>query len=131
MKPEKSESSVTRTEFFKETQAIRNEIGTQGNRMNTLEDKVTKLDDKVTKLDDKVNKIALEVVDTKSRVQRIEETMMTKEDGQKIIEHIDAWAQRFEVYDRKALVHDKRLENLETQSVNHETRITHLESSPK
>ena len=73
-------------------------------------------------LDNKVDNLALGLLKTQQDVTEIKATMTTKDDTQKVIEHIDAWAQRFESYDRKALTQDHRLND-------HETRITRLESS--
>ena len=77
-------------------------------------------------LDNQVNNLALGLLKTQQDVTEIKDTMTTKEDTHKVIEHIDAWAHRFESYDRKALTQDHRLND-------HEIRMTRLESpaSPK
>ncbi len=55
-------------------------------------------------------------------IKEIKETMLTKQDGQRIIAHIDALTHRIETYDRKALVYDHRLND-------HESRTTRIEHS--
>lgn len=78
---------------------------------------------------DKANRTINDLLDMKTRLQRIEENMFTTQEGQKLLEYMDAWTQRFETYDRKAVVHDARLNENETQLKHHETRILHLEMS--
>ena len=92
-----------------ETQAIREEIKT---------------------VDDKVNKIALEVVDTNARVQRIEETMATKDDIHKALGAIASFVQKDEVRYRKALTHDHRLNEHDSALQDHETRIAPVFALP-
>ena len=108
VRKEAQNQPVTQTQFLEETKSIRSEIRT--------------LDDKVNKLDDAVHKIASGLLTTQGSLRQVQETMLTKEDGQKIIEHIDAWSRRFETYDGKALVQDHRLND-------HETRIARLETA--
>ena len=109
----KVSSAVTRSEFLKETQSLRKDL--------------KNLDQKVSTLDQKVNNIAREVGDTKDRIMRVEENMATKADIRKVLDFIDAFAQRIETYDRKAVVHDHRLNETETALKDHETRIVQLE----
>ncbi len=93
-----SSQSVSKKEFLQESKCVRSEI-------KQLDDKVNKLDGKVNKLDDKVNKVALKIIHIEEDLNQVKETMLTKLDGQKIIDHIDAFAHRIETYDRKAIVH--------------------------
>ena len=55
---------------------------------------------------------------------RLDETVMTKIEGQNIINRLDTFAQRSEDYDNKTVFYGKLIED-------HESRIVHLEASPK
>ena len=109
MKSIGSDSPVKRSEFLKETQSLRQGINT---------------------LDRKVNNIALAVTSIDERLGKVEETMMTKQDGQTIIDHVDAVMHRIETYDRKAVVHDERFNAGEAVLNDHEKRITRPEATP-
>ncbi|OGR57346.1 MAG: hypothetical protein A3I11_07150 [Elusimicrobia bacterium RIFCSPLOWO2_02_FULL_39_32] len=76
----------------------------------------------------KFEKLFIEIVNLKEELKFIKETMLTKEDGQKIIEHIDEFARRVETYDGKTVVQDKRLLYLENHFVDHEKRIQKIET---
>ena len=65
-------------------------------------------------------KLALEIIKNRTDLAEIKETMATKEDVNKILGVVDAFAQRIETYDRKTILHDARLSD-------HEARITRLE----
>ena len=126
MKTNKVQTLVTRPEFFKETQSIRKELKEE---TQSIRNELKTLNNTVNQLDTKVNKIAVALLNTQHDLQTVKETMMTKEDGQRIIEHIDAFAQKYEVYDRKVVVDDERIKVAESTLQNHETSITHLENS--
>lgn len=83
---------------------------------------------RIDSLDQKVGKLAVEVINLKEEVVIIKETMMTKQDVQKIIEHIDGFARRVETYDGKTLVQDRRLLYLENHFSDHEKRIQKIET---
>ncbi|MBI2119216.1 MAG: hypothetical protein HYT97_06280 [Elusimicrobia bacterium] len=87
-----------------------------------------KIDSVHDKLNQKIEKVAIEVVHLKEEVKFIKETMLNKEDGQKIIEHIDEFARRVETYDGKTVVQDKRLLYLENHFIDHEKRIQKIET---
>ena len=103
MESRKSGSPITRAEFLKETKSIHKEINLVNGKVNTLDDKFNKLDDKFNKLDDKFNKlddkfdklddkvnnIALALGDTNARLQKVEETMATKNDIREVLNAID------------------------------------------
>ncbi len=109
---------VTRVEFTNATQSLRDDIR---NLDGKFDRRIDVLDRRTISQGDLLSKLAVKSILFEERFDRIEKTMMTKEDGQKIIDHIDAFAHRIETYDRKALVHDERLNN-------HETRLTRLEN---
>ena len=95
MQNKKSDPPVTRTEFLKETGSIRKELRTQ------------------------TTQLALDL-------KEVKETMTTKEDLRqevgKVLGAIDAFAQKAENYDRKAVFHESRIND-------HEERIVQLEKT--
>lgn len=107
MENKKSDPPVTRSEFFKETGSIRVDI--------------KNLDDK---LDKAVNRLAGEIVKTQTDFQKVEERIETKISTEisKVLGAIDAFAQKAENYDRKAVFHDRRIND-------HEERIIQLEKT--
>lgn len=131
MKSKKSNSPITREVLKK---VLKKELKEELQKLdfvthNELKEESQKLQGMIKAVDDKANRTINDLLDTKARLGRIEENMFTKQEGQKLLEHMDAWAQRFETYDRKAVVHDARLNENETQLKDHETRILHLEMS--
>ena len=82
---------ITRTEFYAETKSIRYDLGSA----------ITKTHSELME----------EIVSTR---------MELKEDIGKVLGVIDAFTLRIETYDRKAIVHDARIND-------HEARITRLE----
>ena len=125
MENKKSNHPVTRSEFLKEAHCIRKEVK---EKTQALQKEIERVDNKVDTLDTKVNKIAVELLQTSTRLQRVEENMATKEDVNKILNAIDNFTLKTETYDRKAIVHDHRIKEAESELQNHETRIAHLEN---
>ncbi len=76
----------------------------------------------------KIDRVALSLLDTQEKVKRIEETMATKSDVNLILDRIDYLTKRVVVFDRKVLVHDLRINELEPKVEDHEKRLTILES---
>ncbi|OGR81425.1 MAG: hypothetical protein A3I11_07390 [Elusimicrobia bacterium RIFCSPLOWO2_02_FULL_39_32] len=62
------------------------------------------LEIKMDGLDKKINNLALQVFNIDSRLMRVEETMATKEDINRIINLIDAFTYKLETYDRSAVI---------------------------
>lgn len=96
MEDKKSDPPVTRSEFLKEIDNLATKEG--------------------------LNKLANEIIKTQADLKKVKETMASKEDVSKILNAIDAFAQKAENYDRKALFHDSRIND-------HEQRITQLEKT--
>src|SRR3989344_1894665 len=103
MKSIGSDSPVKRSEFLKETQSLRQGINT---------------------LDQKVNTLALELVRTNVRLEKVdyalETRVATKDDIGKVLDAIDQFSHRIETYDRKALVHDRRFTDNDAALNDHE-----------
>jgi hypothetical protein len=96
-------------------------------RLNTFERKVDK---KLSTLDSKIDKVALSILKTQEDMHVIKETMATKNDVRLITTRMDAFAHRIDVYDKKAVVHDYRFNQLEPKVKDHETRLSALEKRP-
>ena len=94
--------------------------------LGTLNDFTKKLHMEVVGTQNDLLKFKDEIVHQLLKVQlktdNVEKNMMTQDDKRELISHIDAFAQKIEVYDRKVIVQDERLNN-------HEARITRLETS--
>lgn len=74
-------------------------------------------------------RIVERLYNTEQALQKSIQETAKKEDIKKILDTIDAFAQRIETYDRKAPVHDHRLTENEIKLQDHETRIIHLETT--
>jgi len=61
-------------------------------------------------------------------IQIIKETMATKTDINRIMDHIDSAIKKIDVFSKKELVQDYRLINLEETVHNHEARLVGLET---
>ncbi len=90
-----------------------------------LSNKINQLD---TKIDSKTGLLAQAILKVEQRVENIENTMATKTDIQRVLNHIDAFAGQIQDYARKAVVHDHRFNQLEPQVKDHEKRIASLEN---
>src|SRR3989344_391479 len=93
----KSEDWVTRVEFLKVSDK-------HDKRSSDLEKRMDGLEIKMDGLDKKINNLALQVFNIDSRLMRVEETMATKEDINRIINLIDAFTYKLETYDRSAVI---------------------------
>ncbi len=82
------------------------------------------------KLDKKIDGVAIELVKTQADLRRIEGTMATKSDTDRIMNAIDAFARKAETYDRKALSHGDQLQGHEAKLQDHEKRLSAVESKP-
>lgn len=57
-------------------------------------------------LENKINNLTLKVINIDSRLMRVEETIATKDDINRIINLIDAFTHKLETYDRSAVIRD-------------------------
>jgi len=105
---ERRSSAVTRSEFFERT---------------------GHLQDGVDALKGSLNRLAMEVIGLKEHVHSMEERMMTKDMGERMIQRFDSIAEWIVTSKDKEPVQDHRLLELEEKSANHETRLTRLESN--
>ncbi|MFN0117680.1 MAG: hypothetical protein ACKVQC_05225 [Elusimicrobiota bacterium] len=82
-------------------------------RFDKMDQRFEGLDQKFEGLDQKVNRIAFALVKTQEDVKEIRETMATKNDIQKILDQVDAFAAGTASLDRNAIIHEYRLSVLE------------------
>lgn len=134
MKNKKTDPPVTRNDLLKEFQSIGNKFAEElkatqeelSKEIRATNDFCKKLHMQIVGTQNDLLKfkedIVIQVMKSQQELRENRETMFTKEDGQKIIEHIDAFAQKSENYDRKALLHEHRIED-------RQERLTHLEKS--
>jgi hypothetical protein len=71
--------------------------------------------------------LAIDLLDVKERVRRIEENILTKADGDRMFNRFDSVAEWIITSKDKELVQDHRLNELESKTANHESRLTRLE----
>lgn len=74
-----------------------------------------------------VNKVAAEVVKTQAELREVRQTMATKDDVGRILNAIDAFAQKGQTYDQKALSHGAIITDHEDRLRDHGRRLTALE----
>jgi hypothetical protein len=77
--------------------------------------------------------LSLEIVRLQSDVSGIRATMATlatKDDVNRILDAVDAFAGKAQNYDRASILHGQTLTEVQVQMKNHESRITALESRP-
>ena len=103
-------------------------VGFLDRRVGSLEQKVDSLDQKVTVQGVTLNNLALKVIEYDTRFQNIEENMLTRKDGDRIMNRLDSIAEWILVSKVKEPVQDHRLTELEAKTAGHETRLTRLES---
>ena len=63
----------------------------------------------IIRVDKKIDKVAAEVIKNQARLEELRETVATKADISRILDAIDAFAQKGETYDRKAITHGGQL----------------------
>src|SRR5438046_1206096 len=113
---------VTKALFEKEIGTVKTQLGTLetkfgtlDKKVDTLDKKVDTLDKKVDTLDKKVDHVALTVVKNHEEFLEFKKTVATKDDIHIILNRIDSFTTRIETFDRKVIVHDERLNKVETQ----------------
>jgi hypothetical protein len=108
--------------------ATKSDLKKLESRMNF---KFTGIDSRINqldmKLDTKTGLLAEAIFKMDQRLTNVENTMATKNDIQRVLDHIDAFAGQIQDYSRKAVVHDYRFNQLEPQVEDHEKRISFLE----
>lgn len=81
-----------------------------------------------TQLKASINKVAAEVVKTQAELREVRQTMATKDDVSRILNAIDAFAQKGQSYDQKSLSHGAILTDHEDKLRDHGRRLTTLEA---
>lgn len=126
------ETRSIRAELKTETQTIRNEMATKDYVKNIVESAFKKLRIDVMGVQNEFIRFKDEtrsgLFKCQLEIEELKKTMMTREDGLRILDRFDDFAQKYEVYGRKVQVHDHRLGELEKRSSDHETRIKKLEA---
>lgn len=94
---------------------------------------VTFLKADIGRLDQKIDRVATELVQTKSEVREIKNDLATKiatkDDVDRIMNAIDAFAKKGEIYDRAAVLHGHALVEVQSSLKDHEKRLKTLESA--
>ena len=67
-------------------------------------------------LDHKIDNVALSLLKTQADVDEIKTKMATKDDIHLILNRIDHFGKKMNVFERKVLVHDYRLNQLEVKA---------------
>ncbi len=104
MRKNTAEKIVTETIFKKEIDSVRSDFKVSFNRMSYT------------------------IMSFDSRLTHVEETMATKSDVNVILNRIDDFALEVRNFNRKELVQDFRINELEPKVDDHEKRISHLEN---
>ncbi|OVE78076.1 hypothetical protein BVX98_01295 [bacterium F11] len=73
-------------------------------------------------------RLALAIQKNSADIAEIKETMATKDDVRIILNRIDHFTKKVDVFDKKVLVHDYRLNELESKVGYHDKRLTFLET---
>ena len=72
--------------------------------------------------------LAIEIVKTQADVREIKETMATKNDVERILVAVEAFAGKAQVYDRAAVLHGHALTEAEVTLRDHEKRLRAIET---
>ncbi len=136
---------VTKSEFKKEVRGLHQKIDNSVKKLDTkiddsvkrleakIDDSVNRLDDKidssVKRLDEKINNVAISLIKTQKDVQEMKEKMATKDDVNLILDRIDTFSKKVDVYDKRVVFHDYRFNELGPRVEDHEKRLLALESS--
>ncbi len=86
----------------------------------------------IQRLDQKIDRVAVEVVKTQVQIDGISERLAgtaTKDDVNRIMNAVDAFAGKSQNYDRAATLHGQALTELATQAKDPETRLKTIESA--
>lgn len=102
--------------------SLRNELNITE---NTLRSEISETGSRLNK---KIDGVALHVINLEGRIERIENNMATKSDVNLILDRIDHLTKKVDVYDKKAVVHDYRLNEIESKINKHDQRLSLLES---
>ncbi len=83
----------------------------------------------VTRMDQKIDRVAVALVNIRADLQRIEQSMATKKDVERILGAIDAFAKKSENNDKAVALHGHVLTEVQVGLKDHEGRIKTLESA--
>jgi hypothetical protein len=111
---------VTEAVFIKETNNVHQ-------KLDDVVFRVGKLETSVEKLETSVSRLAVSAVNAEHRFDRIEQTMLTKEDGQRILDRIDAFANETALVMRNEMVHRQLIHDGGLRMDDHEKRLRVLE----
>lgn len=94
------------------------------------EDHVTKelFQKEIGRLDTKIDNIARSLLTTQGDVEYLKRESATKADIRLILDRIDHFSKKIDVYSKKAIVHDYRLNQLEPKVDEHHQRLVALEA---
>ena len=81
-------------------------------------------------LDETIHRMALTLIRHEVDIKEIKETMMTKVDGQNILEHLLAFARKYEESERSSRIHLNQIMDFRPKIEDHERRLTILENNP-
>lgn len=82
-----------------------------------------------TDLTAQINRVAVALVNTQADVRRIEQSMATKKDVERILGAIDAFAKKSENYDKAVTLHGPILTEVQVELKDHESRLKTLEAA--
>jgi len=82
-----------------------------------------------TELIAQISRVAAALVNTQADVQRIEQSMATKKDVDRILSAIDAFAKKSENHDKAVALHGHVLTEIQVDLKDHESRLKTLESA--
>lgn len=117
MKKIRSDRPVTESVLRKNLQRV-------DDRFETLDKKI---DDRFSFLDHKIDRVALGLVRTDERLERLEQTVATKTDVQLILSRIDHFTKRLSINDQEQGIQGVHMIELRQKVDDHEKRLTALE----
>ena len=93
-----------------------------------LREEIAGLDKKIVGLDKKIVRVAVELVNTQADIRRIEQSMATKKDVERIMDAIDSFAKKSENQENAVALHGHILTEVQVDVKDHEKRIKIIES---
>ena len=98
-----------------------------------LDQNISRLDGNISRLDQKIDRVVVEVVKTQSDIREIKHDMATKmatkDDINRILNAIDAFAKKSESDHGAVVLHGQVLTEVQVDLKNHEQRLKTLESA--
>ncbi len=83
----------------------------------------------ITGLDKKIDRVAVALVNTQADVREIRHDMATKDDINRVLNAIDAFAKKSENYDKAVTLHGPILTEVQVGLKDHEKRLNIIESA--